>query len=192
MLLAFVAFVVLGTVAAVIISAAADAAEQQVEIEEEGDELVLGAGIIPSELATGLRELQEEQAADISEGAADVWRAYCEQFGIVITDDTSDDQLEAYMEQMGADAEATDFDSVDGSWICCMDALAYELENRGKDADFFFEWIEETFGWESLQIWYTAVGDALMATSCSLNANFFNNLNERIETWLEDEDRWWN
>ena len=192
MLITVVSVVVLGTVVAVFISWTADASIDTVEEEVGNGDLILGEGIIPEELAVGLRELQEEQAEAISEGSEDVWRFYCEQFGIVITDETTDEELELAIEKITTDAEATDFATIDGAWICCMDALVYELENRGKDADFFFLWIEETFGWESLQLWYTAIGDALMAAQCSLNANFFQGLNERIEGWLEDDERWWN
>jgi len=192
MLIVVTTGVILGVVLAVVVSASADAAMTEGEGYEDY------YTVLPEELEEGFREGSEETSAAISEGSALVWRTSCEQWGIYVDDSTKDEELQNYMIQLADQAEESGFNNVDSDWYCCMDGLAYELESRGKDADFFFEWIEDNWDIHAFQDWYTAFADMNVAVNCQLNSGFFYNISARIEgvlerigSWLTDEDRFW-
>jgi len=199
MFLAIAAIVVFGSAGLVVYAAVMDTREEEPPPEEEEDAASLG--VFSQDALTGLAlEAAEGAREDIEEGAIEVWRTMCETAGVtglppaVATECDEDDpdctelaaitdeELELVLERILEEQKANDFANWNSELQCCVDGLFYELESRGQDAAFFFEWIEENIGLEMIWRWYTTMGDINIATGC-----YGNQLIEQLGDWIEEK-----
>jgi len=202
MFLTVAAIILFGSAGLVAFAAISDAREVEPppEEEEEGNGAT-ALGLVSQDSLVGLGLGAAEEAREAAEEyAVEVWRTMCETAGItglppVVATECADDdpdctelaaisteELETVLSGILEEQKATDFENWNSELQCCVDGLLYELESRGQDAAFLFEWIEENIGLEALWRWYTTLGDINVATGC-----YSNQLIEQLGAWLEEK-----
>ena len=191
MFLTVVAVVLFGSVGLVAYAAVMDARANDAPPAEDDPATGLLAFGEDDLVYLGLAAAEEAQE-EISEGAVETWRSACEREGInlppVIADEeggiaaVTDEELEGALAAILLEHEASEFENWNSDTQCCVDGLWYELESRGKDAAFFFEWIEENIGLEMLWKWYTTGADTSIATGCAVNS-----LLEILGEWIREK-----